>query len=63
MSSARRGYKKADGTRGQPTIPMDAFADNTRHIIKDFKDEERSLDDYINDGIAHFRMLLTVLKL
>lgn len=57
LSEARRGYKRIDGTRGSPTIGMDAFADNTRQIIKDFGDEERSLEDYINDGIAHFRNL------
>ena len=57
LSEGRRGYKRRDGTRGEPTIPMDTFADNTRHIIKDFADEERSLEDYINDGVAHFRML------
>lgn len=57
LSNARRGYKRADGTRGPPTIAMDAFADNTRQIIKDFDDEERSLEDYINDGIKHFRYM------
>lgn len=57
MSSARKGRKKRDGTRGDPTIAIDAFADNTRHIIKDFKDEERSLRAYINDGIVHFQNL------
>ena len=29
---------------------MDAFSDDTRQIIKNFMDEERSLEDYINDG-------------
>ena len=58
LSNARRGYKSRKyGTRGKPSIDMDAFADNTRQIIKDFDDEERSLTDYINDGIAHFRKL------
>jgi hypothetical protein len=57
LGEARRGYRKRDGTRGEPTIAMDAFADNTRHIIKDFKDKERSLEDYIDDGIAHFENL------
>ena len=58
LSNARRGYKsKYTGIRGKPSIPMDAFADNTRHIIKDFKDEERSLTEYIDDGIEHFKML------
>lgn len=57
LGEARRGYRKRDGTRGEPTIPMDAFADNTRHIIKDFDDEKRSLEDYINDGIVHLENL------
>lgn len=57
LSEARRGYKKRDGTRGEPTIAMDAFADNTRHIIKDFNDKKRSLKDYIEDGIAHLENL------
>jgi len=58
LSNARRGYKsKVTGIRGKPSIPMDAFADNTRQIIKDFNDKERSLTDYINDGIWHFRNL------
>jgi hypothetical protein len=57
LSDARRGYKRSDGTRGSPTIPMDAFADTIRQIIKDFDDEERSLNDYINDGVVHFRKL------
>jgi len=57
MSTARKGRKLRNGTRGKPTIKIDAFEDNTRHIIKDFNDEERSLEDYINDGIAHFRNL------
>ena len=58
MSNARRGYlNRKTGIRGESTIPMDAFADNTRHIIKDFNDEERSLEDYINDGIVHFEKL------
>ncbi len=57
LSNARRGWKRNDGTRGSPMIAMDAFADNTRKIIKDFKDEERSLNDYIEDGIHHFKML------
>ncbi len=58
LSSARRGYvSRRTGIRKPPTIAMDAFADNTRQIIKDFEDEERSLEDYINDGIAHFKML------
>ena len=42
---------------------MDAFADNTRHIIKDFKDKERSLEDDIDYGIAHFEAYPTVLTL
>jgi hypothetical protein len=58
LSNARRGYKnKVTGIRGKPSIPMDAFADNTRHVIKDFDDEERSLTDYIYDGITHFKKL------
>ena len=36
---------------------MNAFADNTRRVIKDFKDEERSLKNYIDDGIKRLRML------
>ena len=58
LSNARRGYKnRKTGIRRKPTIPMNAFADNTRQIIKDFEDKERSLNDYIGDGVAHFRML------
>jgi hypothetical protein len=38
-------------------IPMNAFADNTRHIIKNFDDEERSLEDYIDGGIQYFKDL------
>ena len=57
LSNARRGYERADGTRGPPTIDMDAFADNTRQIIKDFNDKERSLQNYIDDGISHFKKL------
>lgn len=43
--------------RKKGIIPMNAFADNTRHIIKDFKNEERSLKDYIKDGITHLKFL------
>jgi hypothetical protein len=57
MSAARKGGRLRNGTRGKPTIRIDAFADNTRQIIKDFKDEKRSLEDYINDGIQHFKAL------
>ena len=57
LSNARRGHKQRDGTRGPSSIPMDAFAYNTRQIIKNFDDEERSLADYIYDGIAHSRRL------
>ena len=43
--------------RRKGIIPMGAFADNLRHIIKNFNDEERSLEDYINNGIQHFKSL------
>ena len=43
--------------RDNRQIPMNAFADNTRQIIKHFDEKKRSLTDYINDGIAHFKKL------
>jgi len=57
MSSARKGTRLANGRRGIPILEMDALTDNTRHIIKDFDDEERSLEDYIDNKIAQLRFL------
>lgn len=57
LSSARKGRRRRDGSRGKTIIAKDAFADNTRHIVKEFENEERSLDAYINDGIQHFKTL------
>jgi hypothetical protein len=54
---ARKFTRAMGNARDRGQIPMNAFADNTRQIIKDFDDEERSLTDHINDGIAHFKML------
>ena len=55
LRNARRGYYLKNGKFIPPTIPMNAFADNTRRVIKDFKDKEHSLKDYINDGIEAFQ--------
>ena len=53
-----RKFTRAMGTaRDNGQIPMNAFADNTRQIIKHFNDRKRSLTDYIDDGIARFRGL------
>lgn len=57
MSAARKGTRFPDGRRGKPTLPIDAFSDNTRQIIKNFDDKGRSLEEYINNGIIRFRKL------
>ena len=57
-ASIARKFTRAMGTaRDRGQISMNAFADNTRQIIKHFDDEERSLTEYINDGIRHFQKL------
>ena len=57
MSSARKGTRLSNGRRGVPIVAMAALTDNSRHIIKDFDDEERSLEDYIEGRIAQLRFL------
>jgi hypothetical protein len=54
---ARKFTRAMGNARERGQIPMNAFADNTRQIIKDFNDKERSLKDRINDGFAHFKKL------
>ena len=53
----RKTTRALGRARENGQIPMDAFSDDTRQIIKNFMNEERSLEDYINDGIDHFRNL------
>jgi hypothetical protein len=38
-------------------IPINAFSDDTRQIIKNFNDASYSLEDYIEDGINRLRRL------
>jgi hypothetical protein len=53
----RKAQRALVTARKNGPIPRDAFADNTRQIVKNFNDGERSLEDYINGGIAYFRKL------
>jgi hypothetical protein len=58
----RKAQRALVTARKNGPIPRDAFADNTRQIVKNFNDGERSLEDYINGGIAYFRKLPNEVK-